>query len=413
MEKIYKVAIVGGGASGLSAAVMLSEKLGGDVIVLERTNRVGKKITVTGNGRGNLTNKNISADNYHAAEGDAPSFVRDALSSFGAEQAEKFLKSLGLILTEENGRVYPASFQASSALDLIRLKLACTGAEVRTDFQVTDVHMGNNAILTSQSGERVIAENVILAAGGMARKEFGTDGAAYSLARKAGHTITGCSPALVQLKTDHSDIRQLKGIRQEVMLTLLDGNMPITCEKGDVLFTEFGVSGDAVFRVSSHLSKCRRPELSIEFLPDVSEYVLAAELAQKVQIADYLTAGDLLTGVVNKQAGRAIVARAGIDPNEKCRKSHVKPVIDVLKDFRLQVLGTLGFQYAQVTRGGIRLREIDSHTMRSKFNKNLYFAGEIMDIDGDCGGYNLHWAFATAYAISREIGAFYGKEIEI
>ena len=411
--KIYKIAVIGGGASGLAAAIMLGEAFGEGVIILEKTNRAGKKLVVTGNGRGNVTNRRISADNYHSLESDAAFFVRRSLSVFGGAETEKFLSGLGVLLTEENGRMYPSSFQASSVLDLMRLKLSDLGVEIRTEFEVKDIKRGGVMTLISAGGETVFAEKVILAAGGKCRKEFGTDGSGYSLAEKFGHTVTDLYPSLVQLKTDLGGIKNLKGIRQDVLLTLYSKNMPITCERGDVLFTDFGVSGNAVFQISGFLIGKKEPELSVEFLPDISGYELAAALSKKINSAPYLAAEDLLTGFVNKQVGRAIVARAGFDLSEKCRKSHINAVIDVLKDFRLRVLGTLGFSCAQVTRGGIRLSEIEPSSMRSKKADNLYIAGEVMDIDGDCGGYNLQWAFTTAYVIACDIARCYGKEIKI
>ena len=411
MKKIYKVAVIGGGASGLAAAAMLSDVFGGDVVVLERLNRVGKKITVTGNGRGNFTNENLSADNYHSREGSAADFVRRSLKRFGNAETVEFLNSLGVLTVSEKGRVYPASFQASSVLDLLRARLAHNGAEIKTEFEVTDIKFGKNVTLTSASGETAEAEKVILAAGGKCQKQFGTDGAGYALAALCGHTVTECVLSLVQLKTETADIKQLKGIRQEAVVRFLDGGVPKTCERGDILFTDYGVSGNAVFQVSGYAACAKDAELSVEFLPDVSEFELASALKNKIESAPYLLAEDLLTGILNKQVGRAAVARAGINLSEKCLKSHIKPVIDTIKDFRIKVLGTLGFNYAQVTRGGVRLSETDEYTLKSKKHDNLYLAGEILDIDGDCGGYNLQWAFTSAYVISCDIGAFYGKNI--
>jgi len=413
MDRIYKTAIIGGGAAGLFSAVMLAESFGEDVIVLERLNRVGKKITVTGNGRGNFTNESLKADNYHSREGDAPAFVSSAIKAFGKNHTKRFLASIGALTATENGRVYPASFQASSVLDLLRLKLDTLRAEIRTDFCVTDIKKDKFFTLTSDKGDCVYAASVILAAGGKCQKQFGTDGSGYILAKKAGHTVTECLPSLVQLKTEMEGIKNLKGIRQEVCLTLLDGNMPITCEKGDLLFTEFGVSGNAVFQISGMAVAARRPVLSVEFLPEFTDFELLTALSEKIKAAPYLTADDLLTGYLNKQVGRAIVKAAGIAPNERCTKSQIKEVVKLIKDYRLRVTGTLGFNYAQVTRGGVRLSECDSKTMQSFKTKGLYLVGEVLDVDGDCGGYNLQWAFSSAYAASKHIAAKYEADVPV
>ncbi|MBQ9709737.1 MAG: aminoacetone oxidase family FAD-binding enzyme [Clostridia bacterium] len=412
MNRIYKVAIIGGGASGLVAGAMLSQYFADDVVILERTDRVGKKITATGNGRGNVTNERVSADNYHSVEGDAQAFVRPTLRAFGKGDVKDFLASIGMITVTEKGRVYPASLQASSVLDLLRLRIDVNRAEIRTGFYVTDIKAGKFFEIRSEKGETVYAASVILAAGGKCQKQFGTDGSGYRLAKQLGHTFTECHPSLVQLKTDMAEIKPLKGIRQEVLLTLLDGDMLKTCEKGDLLFTEFGVSGNAVFQVSGYAASARHPILSVEFLPEFTDFELAAALTKKIASAPYLKAEDLLTGYVNKQVGRVIVRSAGINLNEKCDKSHIKAVVRVLKDFRLTVLGSLGFNYAQVTRGGVRLSECDAKTLQSKKAHGLYLTGEVLDIDGDCGGYNLQWAFSSAFVAAREIARVYGVEIE-
>lgn len=411
MGKIYKVAIIGGGASGIFSAIMLSEKLGDEVVLLERTDRVGKKITATGNGRGNVTNENLSADNYHSKEGDAQTFVRHALTEFDNQSVKDFISSIGGLTVTEKGRVYPASLQASSLLDLMRLRLDKNGAEVKTDFCVTQIKNGKFFTIVSENGQTVLAQNVIMCCGGKCQKQFGTDGTAYALAKSLGHTVTDCLPALVQLKTETAQIKTLKGIRQEVFLSLLDGDTIKTCEKGDLLFTEFGVSGNAVFQLSGFAVSAKRPVLSVEFMPEFSEFDLITSLCAKLKNAPYLTAEDLLTGYVNKQLGRAIVRASGVNLNEKCTKSHVNAVVRCLKDFRLPVLGTLGFNYAQVTKGGVRLYECDSLTLESKKVEGLFITGEMLDVDGDCGGYNLQWAFSSAYVACQTISKRLGCEI--
>lgn len=407
---VYKTAIIGGGVAGLTAGIMLADVFGEDVIILEKLGRVGKKLIATGNGRGNVTNESLSEVNYHSKEGDAQTFVRHAIRTFDNTSLKSFLYSLGMLTVTEGFKVYPASLQASSVLDLMRARLAQSKATVRTDFEVASIKKEKCFKITSSGGEVVSAQTVILATGGKCQKQFGTDGSAYKLARSLGHTVTECLPSLVQLKTDLTDIRNLKGIKQVACLTLMDGNSPILCEKGDILFTEFGISGDATFRISTLATTVRQPQVSIEFMPELAEFELATELNKKLRRTPYLTAEDLLTGFVNKQVGRAIIKRAGINPTSNCTKEDVRRVAELVKDFRLQILGTLGFDYAQVTRGGVRIGEVDAKTMQSKSVEDLYFAGEILDIDGDCGGYNIQWATSSAYlAAANIIGKLGGK----
>lgn len=409
---MYKTAIIGGGASGLAAATMLSDIFRDDVILLERLPRVGKKLAATGNGRGNVTNVDLSAEHYHSMEGDAVRFVMPALSAFGNRETEIFLNSLGAMTAVENGKVYPASMQASSIVDLFRLRLQNSRAEVVNDFFVRDIQWKNGEFAIASDSGTVRAEAVILAAGGKCHKEFGTDGSGYLLAERLGHTVTQFAPSLVQLKTQTANIRALRGIKQTARLTLYDGNVPIICEKGDLLFTEYGVSGDAVFRLSGHAAACDRPVLSVEFMPDVGAEELTEFLLKKAESAPYLSVGDLLTGCMNKLTGRAVAAYACLDVNEKCRKSHIKPLVGAVKDFRMPVVGSLGFNDAQVTRGGVRLAEVDPATMRSKRREGLYIVGELLDIDGDCGGYNLQWAFSSAFLAASAIAKKYGKTLD-
>ncbi len=415
MDKIYKVAVIGGGASGITSAIMLSELFGDEVVLLERLSRVGKKLTVTGNGRGNVTNEKLECANYHSVEGRADSFVKAPLSAFGNMQVKDFLRSLGIMVCSEAGRVYPASFQASSVLDLMRYKLESTGCGVMTEFNAVKIKKGEYYTVISDSGKKIKAEKIIIAVGGKCQKQLGTDGTGYSLCEGFGHTVTALYPSLVQLKTDVSDIKALKGVRQEVSLSLFDGEALVAKERGDVIFTEFGISGNAVFQISSFVPRVKRPVVSISFLPELSHEDLVIALTEKIKNTPYLNAEDLLTGYVNKQIGRVVLKRVGVDLQNKCPLSRINAIVDVLKGFVLPVVGSLGFNYAQVTRGGIRTDEVDSQTMESLLKEGLYLTGEVLDVDGDCGGYNLQWAFSSAYVASSDIAKKYGvklKEVE-
>lgn len=387
-SKIYGYAIVGGGASGLIAASELA-RLGKakDVVVLERTDRVGKKLIATGNGQGNLYNVNDGIEHY--ANG---GFACVALSRFGARSAEAFYRSLGVLPSvKADGRAYPSGYQASAVLDLMRARLAFYGVEIRTEAFVTNVRKKNGVFILSYGKEVVAAQKVLLAAGGKAAKQFGTDGSAYALAQAFGHTVTKTMPSLVQLLTEREPLRGLKGVKADCVVSVLRGERAVKSVRGEVLFTDYGVSGNAVFSVSGAAAEgaCA---LSLSFLPDVSEEALTAALQEKVRNAPYLPFGEILTGILPKQLGRVLVKRAG---------ETVSAVVATVKDFRLKVTGTLDFSAAQVTKGGIDVRDVRSETMESTLEKGLFFSGEILDVDGDCGGYNLLWAYASACAAAE------------
>ena len=380
--KKYKAAIIGGGFSGLIAAIKLSENLGGgNVIVLEKNDRTGKKIVATGNGRGNITNLELSAANYHSVGGDENLI---AVEKYGNKSIISFFSSLGVSVSAEGNRVYPSSMQASSLLDMMRLRL--------------DIKPQKNGFCLKTTGEDVFTEKVIFAAGGKAGKQYGTDGTAFSLLQKLGVKITGLYPAIVQLKTDTDYIKGLKNLKEKASVSAYDGDKFLKSFYGDVLFTDYGVSGNATFYLSSYLTGAKNPVLKIEFT-DKTESELYEFLVEKVKNLPYITVDDLLTGVVNKQIGRAIVKRSGAgDTSDKS----LEKIAKTAKNFTLNVRGTLGFDYAQVTRGGVSWKELDEN-LECKKVRGLFVTGEAVDVDGDCGGYNLQWAFSSAMVAADKI----------
>ncbi len=381
-----KIAIIGGGAAGMTCAVFLARK-GFGVTVYERGERLGRKLSVTGNGQGNVTNTDMGASRYFS---DLPDRVERTLARFGAKDTVAFFEGLGgLFLPDARGRVYPAGRQASAVTDLLRGELMRLGAEIRTGAYVRAISERNGKFTVLSDGvDR--ADAAVLCAGGMAAPNFGTDGNAYALAQAFGHTVTALAPVLVQLRCDPASVRGLKGIRADSRLFVVRGGETVFSARGDVLFTESGVSGDAVFRASSYARTGDR--LFVDLLPDVSREKLSSVLAGREGEACLLC-------VVNNGLGRALYKRAGGDKDK---------LPDLIKRFPLTVTGTLGFAYAQATRGGIPLAETDEDFQSLK-QKGLYFAGEILNADGECGGYNLQWAFSTAYCVSEGIGRCFSR----
>ena len=378
-KNMVKIAIIGGGAAGLACAVQLARR-GRDVTVLERADRLGKKLSATGNGQGNVTNIHMDASHYFS---DDLNKVARILSHFSDRDAVRFLESMGgIFLPDARGRVYPAGRQASAVTDLFRREAERLHVRVLTGAQVQSVSAGKRFQIGFAGGE-MEADAAVLAAGGKAAKQFGTDGSAYALAQMCGHTVTELSPVLVQLRCDPAAVRSLKGIRVDAGLRVLRGGREVYACRGDVLFTDSGISGDAVFRASSYARKS--DTVCLDLVPDVDE----ARLARAVK-----DGADGLLCVVCNGLARHIARLCGGD---RARMAAL------IKAFELQVTGSLGFDYAQATRGGIPLSETDENLM-SIFCDNLYFAGEILNVDGECGGYNLHWAFASAHAVAEAFG---------
>lgn len=405
-KEIHETIIVGGGASGMLCAVALARAGCGRVLLLERNERLGRKLSATGNGQGNVTNEDLSVSHYFS---DDLSAVSSVLSAFGREELLSFLRlSGGLFSADERGRVYPSSRQASSVTDILRFELARRGVGVRTGVRVRAVKKTDGIFEAETDSGIFCGKRLVLACGGKAAPHLGTEGDGYLFARSFGHTVTTLRPSLVQLRTEKKEIRGLKGVRSCCALTLKRGDKKLCAFSGDVLFTDYGVSGDAVFRASAFAEA--GDILYIDFLPEFSEKEVADLLYSKNAAQSDTGAEDLLRCVVNSAIGRAILRAAGISPavsGADLRKA-IPRIVRGCKRTALAVTGSAGFDSAQVTKGGVPLSELNSELMSKKV-RGLYLAGELVNVDGECGGYNLQWAFSSgaviARAVAKEAGA--------
>lgn len=405
--KIYSIAIIGGGASGLILATSI--KNAGEVALFERGERVGRKLSATGNGQGNITNLAASRTEYFSVNHGVEKAQRILCEYDEKSMMEYFIEKGVLLIWDERDRVYPAGRQASAVTDALRFDVAKKGIDLRLGEKIVSIEKSANGfILTSESAngtQRCQAKKVVLCAGGKAAANFGTDGSAYALAKKLGHTVTPLYPSLVQLKTDTTHTKTLKGIRVNGgKLSVQTGKGEPISFIGDIIFTDYGVSGDAVFRASAFIAsdiEGGSVKLSIDFLPTFTEERVLAALRKKKENYPDLAVGELLCGMVNNQIGRAVMKRAGGD---------IALAAKLVKDFPLNVTGSLGFDYAQVTKGGIPLKEVDDD-LQSVFTKGFYFAGEILDVDGPCGGFNLQWAYSSARAVADAIQRSLGDDV--
>ncbi len=382
-KKIYDLCIVGGGAAGLTGAIA-AKRCGAQVIILERADRVGKKILATGNGRCNITNAYITPENYH---GDSD-FAMHVLQKVDRDKTIDFFESCGIVCCEgENGKMYPQSLQATSVLDLLREEIKRLEIEIKTSFYVKEIKKEKNIFSAECDGDCVLAKNIMLCCGGYAAPMFGTDGNGAALAKKLGHSECPVYPALVQLKTENTP-KALKGVKHFCTAHLFIDNKKVQSQWGEVLFTEYGLSGPPIFNLSREASKSvsegRKTEVSLELLPQDFRQ-LTTYLENRKKNLPHLGRENFLNSIVNKKIGFEIT--------KKC--SSIKEMASSLKNYRHRVVGTMGFKNAQVTAGGINCREIYADTMMSKKVKGLYFAGEVLDVDGDCGGYNLQFAFSS------------------
>lgn len=376
--KYYDVAIIGGGASGLACAAILAKNKKVKTVLVDACERLGKKLAATGNGQGNLSNEDMTAEHYHGGN----IRLAETIACSGLAGYKKLFDCM--FVSDEAGRVYPAGRQASALCDILISQIGNVDV-----IKSKAVSLKSGFEIKLENGEIIKSKRVVLSVGGKAQKQFKTDGSSYRLATDLGHTLTPLYPSLVQLKTDTAYIKTLKGIRAECEVS---ADVVTKKVRGDVIFTDYGVSGNAIFSISPYVTDKQNVNISLSFLPDFDEKtiydVLSARLKSGVNI------NDLLCGTLHNQIGRAIIKRANSDDLNK--------IIAVIKNFTLPVLGTLGFDYAQVTKGGINMNEV-TDSLESKIENNLFFAGEVLDVDGDCGGYNLQWAFASGITVAEAI----------
>ena len=382
MNNTYDIAIVGAGASGLAAAITAA-RAGASVLVLERMPRAGKKILVTGNGRCNLSNLHAATHEYHNKH-----FAVPALQAFGTAECKAFFDSLGLALqADAESRIYPRSNTASSVLDALRFGAQRAGVEFRCDSPVTQVQVKPGSFVLSES---VHAKRVIIAAGGCAAPAQGSDGSGFALLRSLGHRIVEPKPALVQIRCDSPLLGMLKGQRVRAALTLEYDEKILCSSEGEVLFTDDGLSGIAAMELSRDArAGC---VVALDLLPEYSHAELAALLSAWCAACPDYTPAQLLGGLLPKRVAEAVVKSGG-----------------EAKRFAFPVVGTRGFAHAQVTAGGADMREFNPQDLQSRLVPGLYACGEVLDVDGGCGGFNLHWAWASGILSASSIVCYEGK----
>lgn len=394
-----RVLVIGGGAAGMMAALTAAEN-GHAVTLLERQGRVGRKLMATGNGRCNLTNHHVSPAHYH---GETPDFCRHALAAFDVGSTLLYFAGLGLLTTaEDSGRVYPFSNMAGSVLDVLRFALENSGIDLRTGCVVTAIKKkGNTFLVRTESGEEFTADRVILAAGGAAGGKVGGVMDGYQLAKGLGHHRTPLYPSLVQIRTDPTYPRALKGVKAEAVVTIRRGGEVLARNRGEVLFTEYGVSGPVIFDISRTAATGGDGlTVTLDLFPDWEQREALDWLRQRRQSAGDREAGTLLTGALHSRLGQMVCKAAGFTNQRAAGLSDgdLRRIAAQVKGFALPITGVCGFDQAQVTAGGLRCGEFDPHTMESRLVPGFYACGEVLDIDGDCGGYNLQWAWSSGHA---------------
>lgn len=394
-----KIGIIGGGAAGMIAAITAA-KGGAEVTILEHKDRVGKKILSTGNGRCNLSNRYQSPECYR---GTHPDFAWNVVQQFPVEDTLSFFQELGLRIKDKNGYLYPYSEQASAVLDLLRLELSHLGVEICTETTIQSIKKKQNFVVQTQEKEFTF-EKLILATGSKAAPVTGSDGSGYRYAKKFGHHIIKPLPALVQLHGEGDFFKAVAGVRTEVSLEVLAEGKQLVAERGELQLTKYGLSGIPIMQISRYaveaLDNGENVEVRINFQPEFAKEDWLEHVDKQLEWNGYKSIEDFLLGMLNKKLIPVLCKRAGINGRKIAwglKDREWIRLADAILSFTVHVTDYNGFEEAQVCMGGVDTDEIDVHTMESKLCKDLYLIGELLDVDGTCGGYNLQFAWSSGY----------------
>jgi len=394
--KSYDVAVVGGGAAGLAAAISAGRR-GRSAVICDRMPRLGKKLLITGGGRCNLLNENLAPEAFTTTSRE---LVASVLGRFGKEAIRGFFKDLGLEMVSEGARVFPAANQASSVLKVLELEVRRLGVAVETGFEVSKVErVGASFILGAKEGRKIEARTVIVAGGGKSYPALGSNGSAYGLAERIGHRIVLPVPSAVPVLVKDKMCHLLQGQRVRARATSEIGGNAAQSADGEVLFTQYGLSGTAVLDVSEGLSIAINREgkmnaaIVLDLVPFMTKEVLAAEFSRRMKGG--WGDGDLAAGILPEKFGPAVRELASEGNREP--GAAARALAAALKEKRFSVQGTRGWNEAEFTCGGVDAREVDPRTLESRLRKRFYLAGEVLDVQGGRGGFNLAWAWASGF----------------
>lgn len=398
-----EVVIVGGGASGLTAAITAARN-GKDVTIIERNNKCGKKILITGNGRCNFWNTDEDISHYHSSN---PNLLKEFITDERKNSILKFFDSLGLAYKTKNGYYYPFSNQAFTVENALLLECKKLNIKIINDITVEKI-IKKDCFIINPGQEKIKAKNIIIATGSKASPKTGSDGLGYELAKSLGHNIITPLPSLVQLKGNEIYFKNWSGIRTDVKASLLIDNNYIKSETGEIQLTNYGLSGICIFNLSGEATKALNQNknviISINFLPLTNNPKTFLQTLNKNSY--HKTISELLEAILHYKLVDIVLKKAGLKRDlllNTLTDNELNNLIKTLTDFKVQILDAHTLDHAQVCSGGIPLTEINSKTLESLKVKNLYFTGEIIDIDGDCGGYNLGWAWMSGIIAGKNV----------
>lgn len=404
MDRI-KIGVVGGGAAGMMAAITAAGQ-GAEVTLMERGERVGKKLLMTGNGKCNLGNLDLDITKYYGSDKE---WISECLRRFGTEETIDFFRGIGLLLKNKNGYLYPASEQASVVLDVLYNELKVLGVELISECKINKIEkdMESGRIHVSDGHRSFWFDRVILACGSKAAPKTGSDGSGYKLAKQLGHEIVPTVPALVQLKCSEEYLKAVAGVRAEGCIQVMQNGKCVAEETGEIQFTDYGISGIPVFQVSRVVNYILREqseaEVIIDLMPDYGPKAFEEMIISRRLLQTGRTVEEFFAGMLNKKLMALFIKLAGLKSNvsvEEADPYAVKQVFALCRQWKLHVYGSNPYDNAQVCAGGVATSAI-TQNMESLRVPGVYFAGEILDVDGKCGGYNLQWAWCSGYLAGK------------
>ncbi len=396
-----KIAVIGGGAAGIMAAITAARK-GADVTLIEATERIGNKILMTGNGKCNFSNLFLDKSCYYCTDNE---FLDKVLGAFSPKESTNFFNNAGMLVKNRNGYLYPAGEQASIVLDILRMELKRLQVCILTQRKVCRLSKEKEQFIVDTTNDTaLIFDKVIVATGGRSYPKTGSDGNGYKLAKKMGHSIYPTVPALVQLVGCDDFYKIISGVRSEGVVSVFVSGTEMRSERGEIQFTDYGISGIPVFQLSRiaayGLFEKKKVEVHADVLPDYNKNELIKLIKNRMILYKDNTIEEFMCGLCNKKLGLFAIKQVGYKPSEMVLDKTFDELLGMvlsLKKMVFHITDTKGYETAQVTAGGVLVEELDEH-FQSKICKGLYFAGEIVNVDGICGGYNLHWAFASGYS---------------
>lgn len=399
------VAVIGGGAAGMMAAIT-SAREGARVTILEHKERIGKKILSTGNGRCNFTNTYQTPACYRSDNRD---FAWNIIRKFNVEKTISFFKELGIYPKDRKGYLYPYSDQAAAILEVLQIEVAKLDICVMTEINVLDIQPVKKGIRITTDKKTITADSVILACGSKAAPVTGSDGSGYQLAKLFGHRIVPVLPALVQLRCAEKFYKSISGVRVQGTVEIYADDIFLASDTGEIQLTNYGISGIPVFQVSRYAAKALYKKQSVtavlNFMPDMNKEEFLLFLQERITLCPYKTLDEFFTGVFPKKLCELWIRLSRLPKEMRVSDlsgEQLEKLVLLIQHLRTHITETNSFEQAQICCGGVDTTEINPDTLESNYVPGIYFAGELLDVDGICGGYNLQWAWSSGFVAGKE-----------